>query len=54
MTITRKDKMNTLKTKLNKIIDDIKKSGLYKSERLITSKQEALIAVSDKTNILNF
>jgi glycine C-acetyltransferase len=46
--------MNTLKTKLNKTIDDIKKNGLYKSERLITSKQETSISVSDKTNILNF
>jgi len=54
MIITRKHKMNTLKTRLNKTIDNIKKSGLYKSERLITSKQETSIAVSDKTNILNF
>ena len=46
--------MNTLKNKLNKTIDDIKKSGLYKSERLITSKQETSISVSDKNNILNF
>ena len=46
--------MNTLKTKLNKTIDDIKKNGLYKSERLITSKQETSISVSDKDNILNF
>ena len=46
--------MNTLKTKLNKTIDDIKKSGLYKSERLITSKQKTSISVSDKANILNF
>ena len=46
--------MNTLKTKLNKTIDDIKKNGLYKSERLITSKQETSISVSNKNNILNF
>jgi len=54
MIITRKHKMNTLKTRLNKTIDNIKQSGLYKSERLINSKQETSIAVSDKTNILNF
>jgi len=54
MIITRKDKMNTLKNKLNETIDDIKKNGLYKSERLITSKQDASIAVLDKTSVLNF
>ena len=46
--------MNTLKNKFNKTINDIKKNGLYKSERLITSKQDTLISVSNKDNILNF
>jgi len=46
--------MNTLKNKFNDKISGIKKSGLYKSERLITSKQDAEISVLDKANILNF
>ena len=46
--------MNTLKNKFNKTINNIKKNGLYKSERLITSKQDTLISVSNKDNILNF
>ena len=46
--------MNTLKNKIDKTIEDIKKSGLYKSERLITSKQNASIAITDKNNVLNF
>ncbi len=46
--------MNTLKNKFNNKISGIKKRGLYKSERLITSKQDAEISVLDKANILNF
>ena len=46
--------MNTLKNKFNKTINNIKKNGLYKSERLITSKQDTLISVSNQDNILNF
>ena len=54
MIITKGSKMNTLKNKFNKTINNIKKNGLYKSERLITSKQDTLISVSNKDNILNF
>ena len=44
----------TLKPQLQKELDAIKASGLYKSERIITSPQGAEISVSTGETVLNF
>ena len=46
--------MNTLKRKLTEQLTEIKKEGLYKTERIITSQQNTSISVKNKKNILNF
>ena len=46
--------MNTLKNELNENIKKIKKDGLYKKERIITSPQNTKINVSNQSDILNF
>ena len=46
--------MNTLKNKLSKTLLKIKEDGLYKTERVITSPQNARISVGNKSTILNF
>jgi len=43
-----------LKNDLQKEIDAIKSSGLYKNERVITSKQSAKISTSTQKDVLNF
>lgn len=43
-----------LKAELQKDIDAIKSSGLYKNERIITSKQGAEIDTIDQKEVLNF
>ncbi len=35
-------------------IDQLKKTGLYKTERTITSQQQAVITIKDGTEVLNF
>lgn len=45
-----KDFINSLKIKLK----DVKDAGLYKSERVITSQQQADIKLADGSNVLNF
>lgn len=44
----------TLKTKLEKEIAEIKSAGLFKNERVITSPQGALITLADGKEVLNF
>ena len=44
----------TIKEDLLNEIENIKSSGLYKNERIITSKQGAEINTTLKTNVLNF
>ncbi len=44
----------TIKQELQKAIDDIKSSGLYKNERIITSKQGAIINTNSQNEVLNF
>ncbi len=39
---------------LQKQLDDLKKEGLYKSERVITSQQQADIKVTTGEEVLNF
>ncbi len=39
---------------LSQEIDQLKQTGLYKSERVITSQQQAEITVSDGSHVLNF
>jgi len=39
---------------LTRTLDEIKSQGLYKSERVITSAQDAHIAVADGRRVLNF
>lgn len=39
---------------LNQEIENLKKSGLFKGERIITSQQQADITVSDGSHVLNF
>ncbi len=46
--------MNTLKKELIENINQIKKEGLYKSERIITSPQNTEISVSNSSDVLNF
>ena len=46
--------MNTLKNELIENIKKIKKDGLYKTERIITSPQNTKINVSNQSDILNF
>ena len=46
--------MNTLKNKLTKNLKEIKKEGLYKKERIITSPQNTKISVGNENDILNF
>lgn len=43
-----------LKNDLQKELDAIKSSGLYKNERVITSKQSAKISTSTQKDVLNF
>ena len=45
--------MDTLSQKLIEEINDIKKNGLYKNERIINSKQNTEITVDDKS-VINF
>ena len=46
--------MNTLKNEFIENIKKIKKDGLYKKERIITSPQNTKINVSNQSDILNF
>jgi len=46
--------MNTLKNKLSKKLLNIEDDGLYKTERIINSPQNARISVGNKSSILNF
>ena len=41
-------------THLQQQIDEVKQEGLYKSERVITSQQQADIAVDDGSEVINF
>jgi glycine C-acetyltransferase len=43
-----------LKEHLQKEIQDIKEAGLYKSERIITSSQDAVIKISTGEEVINF
>jgi glycine C-acetyltransferase len=43
----------TVKDHLNTVLDEIRDAGLYKSERIIESPQEARIKVSDGREVLN-
>ena len=43
-----------IQTYLQKEIEEIKKAGLYKQERIISSPQEALIRLADGKEVLNF
>ena len=44
----------TIKSHLEKEIQEIKDSGLYKSERIITSSQDAVIKISTGEEVINF
>ena len=41
-------------TKLHSQVEDLKKEGLFKAERIITSPQSATITVEDGSEVLNF
>ena len=45
--------MNTIQTRLQKELTDIKDAGLYKQEHIIQSQQSTEISVNNKT-VLNF
>ena len=45
---------NKLKEHLTNEISEIKKTGLFKNERIITSSQDAVITLSDGKQVLNF
>jgi glycine C-acetyltransferase len=44
----------TIKEELQKEIQEIKDAGLYKSERIITSSQDAVIKISTGEEVINF
>ncbi|MAU64341.1 MAG: glycine C-acetyltransferase [Flavobacteriaceae bacterium] len=44
----------SIKKRLELELEDIKKSGLFKNERIIYSKQDSMITVSNDKNVLNF
>ena len=44
----------TLKTELQQELENIKKAGLYKSERVITTPQGAVIRTTDGREVINF
>ncbi|MGV6845831.1 MAG: glycine C-acetyltransferase [Lutibacter sp.] len=44
----------TIKQNLQNELEEIKKSGLYKSERIITSSQDAVIKISTGEEVINF
>jgi len=43
-----------IKNQLSKQLEDLKSQGLYKSERIITSVQDAEISLEDGSKVLNF
>jgi glycine C-acetyltransferase len=45
---------NTIKQHLQKELQDLKDAGLYKSERIITSSQDAVIKISTGQEVVNF
>lgn len=45
---------DSLKQKLDQEIADIKTAGLYKTERIITSPQDAVIKLQDGSEVINF
>ena len=45
---------NKIKDTLKKELHEIKDAGLYKSERIITSSQDALIQITTGEEVLNF
>ena len=45
---------NKIKDILKKELQEIKDAGLYKSERIITSSQDALIQITTGEEVLNF
>lgn len=45
---------DAMRTDLRNILDDIRNAGLYKTERVITSPQNAKISVTSNTQVLNF
>lgn len=45
---------DSLKQKLDQEIADIKAAGLYKTERIITSPQDAVIKLQDGSEVINF
>ncbi len=44
----------SLKPRLEKEIEELKETGLYKKERIITSSQKAVITLDDGSEVLNF
>jgi glycine C-acetyltransferase len=44
----------TIKQELQKELEDLKNSGLYKSERIITSSQDAVIKINTGEEVINF
>ena len=44
----------SIKKRLKLELEDIKKSGRFKNERIIHSKQDSMITVSEDKNVLNF
>ncbi|MCF6180558.1 glycine C-acetyltransferase [Lutibacter sp.] len=44
----------TIKQELKKELESLKNSGLYKSERIITSSQDAVIKISTGEEVINF
>ena len=45
---------NKIKNTLKNELQEIKDAGLYKSERIITSSQDALIQITTGEEVLNF
>ncbi len=48
------DMYGGIKDKLNKELQEIREAGLYKTERIITSSQDAVIKISTGEEVINF
>ena len=44
----------TIKQELQKELENLKSSGLYKSERIITTSQDAVIKINTGEEVINF
>ena len=54
MTYRQKQMYGNIKNQLSIQLEELRNQGLYKSERIITSVQDAEITLEDGSKVLNF